>query len=112
LIDIQSDCITNGPPKLVTHLTSLIKKFIVHGSLSHWLSTIVHLALYAPPPGEGQLGGTATLHIASGCLLLKLLDLLILLLEGDKLNCDPLQFGFQPGSGTVSDVHLDGYCCD
>ena len=39
--------------------------------------------------------------IASGSLLLKLLDLVILILEGDKLSCDPLQFGFQSGSGTV-----------
>ena len=39
--------------------------------------------------------------IASGSLLLKLLDLVILLLEGDKLECDALQFGFQAKSGTV-----------
>ena len=39
--------------------------------------------------------------IALGSLLLKLLDVVILLLEGDKLGCDQLQFGFQPKSGTV-----------
>ena len=33
-------------------------------------------------------------------LLLKLLGLVILQLEGEKLKCDSLQFGFQPKSGT------------
>ena len=38
--------------------------------------------------------------IASGSLILKLLDIVILLLEGDKLECDHLQFGFQAKSST------------
>ena len=38
--------------------------------------------------------------IASGSLLLQFLDILILMLEGDKLPCDQLQFGFQSGSST------------
>ena len=32
---------------------------------------------------------------------LRLLDLVVILLEKEKLGCDPLQFGFQPKSGTV-----------
>ena len=39
--------------------------------------------------------------IAGGCLLLKLLDIVILLLEGEKLGCDPLQFGYQAKSSTT-----------
>ena len=39
--------------------------------------------------------------IASGSLLLKLLDIVILLLEGDKLQCDELQFGFQEKASTT-----------
>ena len=38
--------------------------------------------------------------IASGSLILKLLDIVILMLEGDKLSCDQLQFGFQAKSST------------
>ena len=32
---------------------------------------------------------------------MKLVDIVILQLEGDKLICDELQFGFQANSGTV-----------
>ena len=38
--------------------------------------------------------------IATGCQVLKLLDLLIMLLEGDKLGVDQFQFGFQAEAST------------
>ena len=40
-------------------------------------------------------------NVVSGSVLLKLLDLVIIIREGNKLNCDPLQFEFQPQSGTI-----------
>jgi hypothetical protein len=100
MFDIQSDCITNGPPALVTHLTSLIKTFILHGSVPYFILLCTLLPLVKDNLGDSTSSENYR-AIASGSLLLKLLDLVILLLEGDKLNCDPLQFGFQPGSGTV-----------
>ena len=39
--------------------------------------------------------------IAGGCLLLKVVDLVILLLEGDRLSCDLLQFGYQANASTT-----------
>ena len=39
--------------------------------------------------------------IASGCLLLKLLDIVILLLEGDKLSFSELQFAYQANVSTT-----------
>ena len=39
--------------------------------------------------------------IAIGSLLLKVLDWIVLLLEGDKLNVDELQFGFQAMTSTT-----------
>ena len=39
--------------------------------------------------------------IAAGCQILKLLDIVILILEGEKLGCDQLQFGFQPKASTT-----------
>ena len=38
--------------------------------------------------------------IAGGCLLLKLIDLVILMLEGDKLNFDTMQFAYQAKAST------------
>ena len=40
--------------------------------------------------------------IASGCLLLKLLDLVVLLLEGDKLSFSELQFAYQSNVSTTA----------
>ena len=31
LFDFSSDCFTNGPDALITHLTNLIKLFVLHG---------------------------------------------------------------------------------
>ena len=38
--------------------------------------------------------------IAGGCLLLKLIDLVVLMLESDKLNFDAMQFAYQPKAST------------
>ena len=38
--------------------------------------------------------------LAGGCLLLKLIDLVILMLEGDKLSFDAMQFAYQTKSST------------
>ena len=98
--DFQSDCLMNGPPELVSHLTLLIKSFISHGYVPYFILLCTLLPLV-----KDNLGDITSSEnyraIASGSLLLKLLDIVILLLEGDKLGCDQLQFGFQPKSGTV-----------
>ena len=39
--------------------------------------------------------------IAGGCLILKLLDIFILLLEGDKLSFSELQFAYQANVSTT-----------
>ena len=39
--------------------------------------------------------------IAAGCQVLKLVDIVIMILEGSKLGCDKLQFGFQPKASTT-----------
>ena len=39
--------------------------------------------------------------IASGCLLLKLIDLVVLSLEGEKLGFDEMQFAYQAKSSTT-----------
>ena len=98
--DIQSDCLTNGPEELVSHLTLLFKSFISHGFVPYFILLCTLLPLV-----KDNLGDITSSEnyraIASGSLLLKLLDIVILLLEGDKLACDQLQFGFQQDSGTV-----------
>ena len=100
LFDIQSDCLINGPPELVHHLTHLLKLFISHGSVPYIILLCTLLPLV-----KDNLGDITTSDnyraIASGSLLLKLLDIVILLLEGGKLGCDQMQFGFQAKSSTT-----------
>ena len=73
---------------------------LIHGHVSPvvLVSTIVPLV-------KDKLGDiTASSNyraIAGGCLLLKLIDLVILLLEGEKLGFDVMQFAYQAKSSTT-----------
>ena len=73
---------------------------MLHGTVPHFILLCTLLPLV-----KDNLADTTSADkyraIESGSLLLKLLDQVILLLEGDKLDTDPLQFGFQSMSGTV-----------
>ena len=95
MFDMQSDCLTKGPESLILHLANLLKTYVLHGTvLVCTLLPLVKNNLADIPTSENYRA------IASGSLLLKLLDIIILLLEGEKLNCDQLQFGFQAGAST------------
>ena len=97
--NIQSDCLTQGPDLLVEHLTNLLKSYVVHGAVPHF----VLICSLLPLVKDNLSDITSSENyraIASESLLLNLLDILILLIEGDKLSCDQLQFGFQAGAST------------
>ena len=100
LFNIQSDCFTSGPDVLVVHLTNLIRSFIVHGIVPYFVLTCTLLPLV-----KDNLADITSSEnyraIASGSILLKLLDIVIMILEGNRLQCDQLQFGFQAGSSTT-----------
>ena len=100
MFNIQSDCLSNGPPALTMHLTNLLKTFIVHGTIPYFVLICTLLPLVKDNLADITSSDNYR-AIASGSLLLKLLDMIILILEGDKLACDRLQFGFQAGSSTT-----------
>ena len=99
MFDIQSGCLSLGPKSLVIYLTHLLRTFVIHGAIPYFLLICTLLPLV-----KDNLADITSSEnyraIATGSLLLKLLDILILLLEGDKLICDELQFGFQAGAST------------
>ena len=99
MFNIQSDCLSSGPPALAVHLTSLLKAFIIHGRVPYFLLICTLLPLVKDNLADITSSDNYR-AIASGSLLLKLLDTLIIVLEGEKLSCDKLQFGFQAGSST------------
>ena len=100
LFETVSDCYINGPPELLQHLTVLIRIFLVHGSIP---SSILVCTLL--PLVKDNFGDTTSSNnyraIAGGCLILKLLDLVILLLEGEKLSFSEMQFAYQSNVGTT-----------
>ena len=96
----MTDCLISGPPELVSHLTNLIRAFISHGEVP--LSILVCTLLPLVKDNLGDLTQSDNYRaIAAGSQILKLLDIVILILEGEKLGCDQLQFEFQPKASTT-----------
>ena len=83
LFDITSDCFMNGPVNLTKHIANLIRIFIIHGCVPQF----VLICTLIPLVKDGRIVNSENYRaIAGGCLLLKFLDTVILLLEGDKLQ--------------------------
>ena len=99
IFDFQSDCLINGPDALVNHLTNILKAFVIHGNVPYFILVCILLPLVKDNLADITSSDNYR-AIAGGSLILKLLDIIIIMLEGDKLGCDQLQFGFQAGSST------------
>ena len=84
---------------MVTHLTHLIRSFLIHGQVPYFLLVCTLLPLVKDNLGDITQSDNYR-AIASGSQILKLLDIIIIILEGDKFGCDQLQFGFQAKSST------------
>jgi hypothetical protein len=100
LFNFQSDCLINGPPELLNHLVHMIKTFIMHGEVPYFILVCTLLPLVKDNLGDITLSDNYR-AIAAGSQILKLLDIVILILEGEKLGCDEMQFGFQQKSSTT-----------
>ena len=72
--------------------------FVIHGSFPQFVLLCTLLPLVKN--GLGDITSSENYRAAGGCLLLKLLDSVILLLEGEKLTFSELQFAYQPLSST------------
>ena len=96
----SSDCIKNGPDILFSLLASVFRIFLIHGKVSLFLllATLVPLI----KDKMGSMNNSKNYRsIAMSSLVLKLLDWIILILFGDTLGVDELQFAYQPGSSTT-----------
>ena len=100
LFDFQSDCLINGPPELVSHLAHMIRSFILHGEVPYFILVCTLLPLVKDNLGDITKSDNYR-AIAASSQILKLLDIVILILEGEKLRCDEMQFGFQQKSSTT-----------
>ena len=91
IFNITSDLYLNGPPELITHLTNLIRMYLAHGSVPFVILLCTLLPLVKDNLGDSTSSDNYR-AIAGGCLLLKLIDLVVLMLEGDKMSFDEMQF--------------------
>ena len=92
--EFNSDCLKNAPINLCEHLSILFKMYLLHGYISPCLmiSTLIPLI-------KDKLGDISSSNnyrsIALSSLVLKIFDWVFLILYGDDLKTDDLQFGFQ-----------------
>ena len=98
--DYSSDCFINATPELISHLTQIIKTFLTHGYVPHFLLLCTLVPIVKDSLGDTQSSSNYR-AIAISSLVMKLLDWVILLLEGDKLSMDQLQFGYQTNISTT-----------
>ena len=95
-----SDVFLHGPDVMFNHLALIFKSFLIHGTISKEVLCCAFLPLY-----KGGLKNPEKFDsyraIAGSSQLLKLFEYVILLLWGDRLTSDSLQFGFKKGVGTT-----------
>ena len=96
----NSDCIKQSPTSLYEHLACMIKCFLIHGHVSNMLlvATIIPLV-------KNKLGDTESSDnyrsIALSSVILKIYDWIVLILFGEKLGLDELQFSYQKDCSTT-----------
>ena len=95
-----SDVFLNAPDILFDHLAEVFRSYLVHGSVSLQILTCAFLPLF-----KGGLKNPAVFDsyraIAGASQLLKLFEYVILLVWGDNLVSDTMQFGFKKGVSTT-----------
>ena len=100
LFSFSSDCIKNGSDLLFESLSHVIKSYLVHGHVTVFLL----LATLVPIIKDklGSINNSKNYRsIAISSLILKLIDWIILILFGDTLALDDLQFAYHPGCSTT-----------
>ena len=100
IYSFSSDCLKNGPDRLFSYLSVVIKSYLVHGHV-----TVFLLLATLVPIIKDKLGSVNSSKnyrsIAISSLVLKLIDWIILLLFGVTLGLDDLQFAYQPVCSTT-----------
>ena len=80
--DVTSDMYIHGPNIFFQHLSTILRQSIIHGVLPHIVMICTLMPLIKDSLGDLTKSDNYR-AIAGGCLVLKVLDLVILHLEGD-----------------------------
>ena len=96
----SSDVLLNGPDVLFDHLAAIFRSYLTHGTVTLQILTCAFLPLF-----KGGLKRPDNFDsyraIAGASQLLKLFEYVVLLVWGQELETDSLQFGFKAGVSTT-----------
>ena len=95
-----SDVLLNGPDTLFVYLAGIFRSFFVHGDVTLELLSCAFIPLFKGGLKNPNLSDSYK-SIAGSSQILKLLDNVIILLWGDLLASETLQFGFKKGTSTT-----------
>ena len=99
-VGYSSGVLLHGPDSLFEHLAVVFRSFLTHGEVTSQLLCCAFLPLYKG--GHKSESKTDSYRaIAGSSQLLKLFDNVILIIWGDLLSSDSLQFGYKCGTSTT-----------
>ena len=99
-----SDCMLHAPDLLFELLAMIFKDWLVHGTVTRSVLSCAFVPLLKSHKDPGKSDSYRA--IASSSMLLKLFEMVVLHVWGDRLHSDTLQFGFKRGCGTSSATWL------
>ena len=99
-----SDCLLCAPDLLFQLLSLVFKDWLMHGTVTKSVLSCAFIPLLKGQKDPSKSDSYRA--IASSSLLLKLFELCVLQVWGDRLHSDTVQFGFKRGCGTSSATWL------
>ena len=96
----SSDALLNAPDILFDLLASVFRDWIVHGTITATLLACAFLPLLKSSL-KNPADTSSYRAIAGSSLILKLFEKTVLLIWGDLLSSDDLQFGYKKGTSTT-----------
>ena len=99
VFEFSSDCIKNAPTLFYEHLALVFRSFLIHGHISSVLMVSTLISLLKDKLGD-ICASRNYRSIALSSEILKIFDWVIILLYGERLNLDDLQFVYQPDVST------------
>ena len=95
-----SDALLHAPDLLFHHLAAVFRDWLVHGTITSTLLACAFLPLLKSSMKD-PASTSSYRAIAGSSLILKLFEKTILLIWGDILSSDSLQFGYKAGTSTT-----------
>ena len=100
----SSDCLLHAPDLMFQLLSLVFQDWLTHGTVTRSILSCAFIPLLKSNKDPGR--NDSYRAIASSSLILKLFEYCVLLVWGDKLQSDTIQFGFKRGCGTSSATWL------